>query len=107
MARITGNLHWPQERDRFTPEPDAASGLWFARDVPQMAAALGTEPVLVVARAVEPADGAFTPLPVDTAGIPNDHLGYALTWFSLAAAWAGMTLLLLWRIRRRPGEEAR
>jgi surfeit locus 1 family protein len=64
-----------------------------------MAAALGTEPVLIVAR-TDTGDG-ITPLPVDTAGIPNNHLNYALTWFCLAAVWLGMTLLLLWRIRRR------
>jgi surfeit locus 1 family protein len=40
-------------------------------------------------------------LPVDTAGIPNDHLEYAVTWFSLAAIWAGMTGFFLWRTRAR------
>lgn len=96
---VTGNLHWPDEVDRFTPEP--GDGLWFARDVPAMAAALGTEPVLIVARTVSPADPVVTPLPVDTSGIPNDHLEYAITWFSLAVVWLGMTGWLLWRIRRR------
>ncbi|MGB2894520.1 MAG: SURF1 family protein, partial [Albidovulum sp.] len=28
---VTGNLHWPDETDAFTPPPDAAAGLWFAR----------------------------------------------------------------------------
>ncbi len=32
---------------------------------------------------------------------PNNHREYAVTWFSLAAVWVGMTLYLLWRIRRR------
>ena len=36
-----------------------------------------------------------------TVAIPNDHLGYALTWFGLAAVWAVMTALWLWRIKRR------
>jgi surfeit locus 1 family protein len=94
---VTGNLHWPDEVDGFTPAP--SGGLWFARDVPALAAALGTEPVLVVARSGT-GDG-IEPLPVDTAHIPNDHLGYAIQWFGLAVVWAGMTLLLLWRIRRR------
>ena len=98
-AAIVGTLHWPQETDGFTPPPDAARAIWFARDVPAMAAVLRTEPVLIVAR-TDTGDG-ITPLPVDTVGIPNNHLNYALTWFSLAAVWAGMTLLLLWRIRRR------
>lgn len=98
-AEVTGNLHWPDEVDGFTPAPDIAAGIWFARDVPAMAAALGTEPVLVVARA--PTGDGVEPEPVGTAGIPNDHLQYALTWFALAAVWAGMTAFLLWRIRRR------
>jgi len=96
---LTGNLHWPDEVDGWTPEPAPQSGLWFARDVPAMAAALRTEPVLVVAR--ETSLAGITPHPVGTEGIPNDHLEYAITWFSLAAVWVGMTVFLLWRIRRR------
>jgi surfeit locus 1 family protein len=98
---VTGNLHWPQESDRFTPPPDAAAGLWFARDVPALAAALGTEPVMVVARAVKGEEQGVVPVPVDASAIPNDHRQYAITWFSLAAVWAGMTVFFLWRIRRR------
>jgi surfeit locus 1 family protein len=96
---VAGNLHWPDEVDSYTPAPDPAAGLWFARDVPAMAQALGTEPVLIVARS-DTGDG-IEPLPVDGAGIPNDHFGYAVQWFSLAAVWLGMTGYLLWRIRRR------
>ena len=98
---VTGNLHWPQEVDAYTPPPDAATGLWFARDVPAMAAALGTEPVLVVLKSAAGDAQGIDPVPVDTGAIRNDHLNYAITWFSLALVWAGMTLLLLWRIRRR------
>lgn len=98
-ATVEGNLHWPEEVDSFTPPPDTTTGLWFARDVPAMAAALNTEPLLIVARA--PTGGAIEPMPVDSSGIPNDHLNYAITWFSLAAVWLGMTAYLLWRIRQR------
>jgi surfeit locus 1 family protein len=98
---VVGNLHWPDEQDGFTPPPDIDDGLWYARDVAAMAAELGAEPLLLVAREV-PGD-AVAPRPIDTAGIPNDHLEYALTWFALAAVWAGMTAALVWRIRRRFG----
>lgn len=98
---IIGNLHWPDEIDSYTPAPDPANDLWFARDLPQLASHMSTEPVLVVARRISPADTAVMPYPVDTSGIPNDHLSYAVTWFGLAAVWIGMTALLLWRIRRR------
>ncbi|MCR9125536.1 MAG: SURF1 family protein [Rhodobacteraceae bacterium] len=95
--RIAGNLHWPQETDGYTPAPDLPGNIWFARDVPAMAAALDTRPVLIVARSQT--DPQVTPLPVDTSGIPNDHLQYAITWFSLALIWAAMTAFFLWRPR--------
>lgn len=100
-ARIRGNLHWPAEVDSYTPSQPDKGGLWFARDVPAMASALGTEPVMVVTWAADPADPALIAIPVDTTHIPNDHLAYAITWFSLAVVWLGMTLYLVWRIRRR------
>ncbi len=96
---VTGNLHWPDEIDGYTPAPDPEAGLWFARDVVTMADVLDTDPILLVARSNT--GGGVEPLPVDTAGIPNDHLQYAITWFSLAVVWAGMTGLLVWRIRQR------
>ena len=98
-ARVVGNLHWPLDADSYTPPPDPKTGLWFARDVPALAQALRTEPIFIVAR--EPTGDAITPMPIDTSTIPNDHWGYAITWFLLAAAWAGMTAYLVWRIRRR------
>lgn len=96
---IIGNLQWPQEVDGFTPAPDLDGNIWFARDVPAMAEALGTDPILVVRREA-PAGGPIAPLPVDTRAIPNDHLQYAITWFSLAAIWGGMTIYFLRRMRR-------
>ncbi|MGB3409261.1 MAG: SURF1 family protein [Jannaschia sp.] len=101
LLDVTGNLHWPDEVDSFTPEADLAANIRFDREVPAMAAALNTEPVLIIARATEPNLLEITPLPVTTEGIPNSHLGYAIQWFGLALVWLGMTVFLLWRIRRR------
>ena len=98
---VTGNLHWPDETDSFTPPPDPSRHLWFARDVAAMAESVKTLPILVVVRTEAGDDQGIVPVPVDTSAIPNDHLGYAITWFSLAAVWAGMTAFLLWRIRQR------
>ncbi|MCU9847220.1 SURF1 family protein [Defluviimonas sp. WL0024] len=98
---VTGNLHWPREADSYTPPPDAATGLWFARDVAAMSENVNTMPLLVVARKVTGDAQGIVPVPVDTSSIPNDHRQYAITWFSLAGVWAGMTGFLLWRIRQR------
>lgn len=99
--QVTGNLQWPRETDSYTPAPDLAAGIWFARDVPMMAAHLHTEPLLVVAAQVEGDAQGIEPVAIAITGIPNDHLNYAITWFLLAFAWAGMTGFLLWRIRHR------
>ncbi|MDE4134033.1 SURF1 family protein [Phaeobacter sp. QD34_3] len=98
---ITGNLLWPDEGDWTTPAPELDANIFYARDVALMAKQLYTEPVLVVARTATP-EAAVTPQPVTTAGIPNNHLQYALTWFSLAAIWAAMTAYFLRRSRAKP-----
>ncbi|MBV7396677.1 SURF1 family protein [Mameliella sediminis] len=103
-AEVTGNLHWPDDRNSSTPDNDPAGNTWFARDLAPMAEVLDTEPLLVVARQMSPADKGVTPLPVDTSGIPNDHLQYAITWYSLAAVWLIMTGAWIWRLRT--GREA-
>lgn len=101
LVSVIGNLHWPVERDGFTPDNDLDENIWFAREVPVLAEHLGTEPILLVARSLSVSDAPLSPLPVTSEGIPNDHLNYAITWFSLALVWLGMTLFLLWRITRR------
>jgi len=97
---IAGNLHWPDDRNSSTPENDVADNTWFARDIEQMAGVLDKDTLIVVARETSFSDAPVTPLPVDTSGIANDHLEYALTWFSLAAIWAAMTGYFLWRMRQ-------
>ena len=84
------------------PEADIDSNIWFARDRAQSGRRSGgPRPILLIARTQT--DPGVTPLPVDTAGIPNDHLQYAITWFGLALVWAAMTGYFLWR-NRAPSE---
>lgn len=98
---VRGNLHWPDEKGSATPEPNLAENIWFARDVPAMAKALDTLPILVVASSVQGDAQGVAPIPVAIEGIPNNHLSYAVQWFLIAAVWAGMTVALIWRIRQR------
>lgn len=96
--QISGNLLWPDEADGFTPDPNIERNIWFARETARMAEALQTEPVLVVASTVAP-DTQTILMPV-TINVKNDHLEYAITWFSLMLVWIGMTVYLVWRIKR-------
>ncbi|MCK8464737.1 SURF1 family protein [Aliiroseovarius sp. S1339] len=98
---VEGNLHWPDDRNNATPDNQPTDNIWFARDIGQMAAALSTRPILITARQTTPPEAAITPMPVTSAGIPNDHLEYAMTWFLMAATWVMMTGFALWRMKRR------
>lgn len=96
---LLGNMMWPRDSNQYTPPPDPKTGLWFGRDAVAMAAKLNTEAVIIVART--PTGDGIEAMPIDTASIPNDHWGYAITWFSLAFVWAVMTVALVWRIRQK------
>ncbi|MCG7493156.1 SURF1 family protein [Thalassobius sp. Cn5-15] len=98
VVTVTGNLHWPEERDKYTPDNDLSDNIWFAREVSVLAAHLQADPVLVIARSTSFVDPQVTPLGVGTEGIPNDHLEYVVTWYGLAAVWLLMLGLFLWRM---------
>ena len=98
---LVGNLHWPDELDNFTPEPDLENNIWFARDVERVASALQTEPILIILKDSTLKDKNIKPMPIDTTHIPNDHLQYAITWFSLAIICALMSWLLIWTTRQK------
>ena len=100
---VTGNLSFPTGSGALVPDqPNAAP----RRDLAAMAALLDTQPVLIVARTLDPQPEDVRPLGVTTDDIPNNHLGYAIQWFGLALVWAGMTALLAWRMASRDDKEA-
>jgi surfeit locus 1 family protein len=96
---VTGILRASEPRGMFVPEPDPVRGEWFNRDVPGIAAARhlsDVAPYLVEEDAVPgqtswPRGGQ---LRVD---LPNNHLQYAFTWFSLAACLLGVFSVYAWR----------
>jgi len=94
---LEGNLLWMQNPPTFPP--DFTTNIWFNRDTEALAKALGTEPVLLV---MERTSQRGAPFPVAVGvNIPNSHLGYAVTWYGFALVWLGMTLYLLFRIKRK------
>ena len=96
---VTGILRGSEARTMFVPAPDPVRGEWFNRDIPGIAAAQGiadAAPFLIEADAVPgwtawPRGGQ---LRVD---LPNNHLQYAFTWFSLAACLVGVFSAFAWR----------
>ena len=97
--RVVGLLYWPDEKDGWTPEPDRGRNIWFAREVTELAAELGAEPILLVAQS-HPDGNIPLPRPPGV-NIPNRHLEYVMTWYGLAAVWTIMSLIWLRATLRR------
>ncbi len=98
-APVVGVLRRGDLKNFMTPENQPGQGLWYWRDIAAMAMALNAPdpaPTFLMLERPAPLAGPPTPaaVPVD---IPNNHLGYALTWFGLAATLLGVYLATLWR----------
>lgn len=105
VVNLTGVMRWPEPRGLFTPNDDAAHNLWFVRDQTAMAAAKKWGPVapFYVEQEAPPAPGGL-PQPGKVQPIlPNNHLGYAITWYGLALMLVGV--FGFW-LRARRGESA-
>lgn len=90
----------------LVPDNDLAKNIFFWKDRDAMAATAGL-----------PADAKLVPFFIDAdktpnpgglpiggvtiIDLPNDHLQYAVTWYGLAAALAGVLGTWLWRSRRK------
>ena len=101
---VTGLMRSPESRNLFTPADEPQKGVWYTRDPASIAAKFGltrVAPFSIDADADPKARG--WPRPGATiVEIPNNHLSYALTWFGLAAALAGVTAAYLYSQRARP-----
>jgi surfeit locus 1 family protein len=88
---LVGVMRWPERPGLFTPEAEPAKNLWFARDPSAMAAAkaIGAVAPFYVEQESPPAPGGFPQVGALKPTFPNNHFGYALTWYGLALVLAG------------------
>lgn len=100
---VVGVLRQGDKPGWLTPKHTAASADWYGRDLPAMAAELkASAPAPIFLMLESPAPRAFGPAPSPLPGeIRNPHLGYAITWFGLAAALVGVYLATLMRRKGR------
>ena len=85
---LTGYIRFPEQAGVLTPAENREHRLWFVRDVPAMARALGwgeAAPFYIDLEAPVPAGGVPKPGPLSV-HLKDDHMQYAITWFGLAAA---------------------
>jgi surfeit locus 1 family protein len=89
---LTGLLRAPQTRNPFTPADTPARFIWFTRDPAAIAGALKLPDAAPFTLALEgPPSAGASGIPRLVPAAPefsNNHLSYALTWFSLALGLA-------------------
>jgi surfeit locus 1 family protein len=98
---ITGVLRWPEPRGWFTPSDEPGRSLFYARDPGAIARAKGLDaaPFYIEQEGPVPPGSLPHPSPLRVR-LANDHLQYAITWYSLAAVLIGVFLVWI-RGRRR------
>jgi cytochrome oxidase assembly protein ShyY1 len=97
---FTGYLRFPESAGMLTPAANPAKRLWFARDVADMAKQLGwgdVAPFYIDLESPVPPNGVPKPGPLHV-HLKDDHLQYAITWFTLA--FAVMIAFAVW-LRRK------
>ena len=99
---LTGYVRFPESAGMLTPAEDRAKRLWFTRDHLAMARALGWDkvaPFYIDLEAPVPANGIPKPGALEV-HLKDDHMQYAITWFSLAGAVV-IAFAVWWRAQRR------
>ncbi|WP_138956681.1 SURF1 family protein [Sphingomonas sp. KC8] len=96
-AGVTGLLRITEPGGGFLRRNDPAAGRWYSRDVAAIATAQRIDhaaPYFIDA-AANPDPAALPVSGLTVISFPNHHLGYALTWFTLAAMVIGGYMLLM------------
>jgi surfeit locus 1 family protein len=97
---IVGVIRWPEARGSFTPPDDPKDNVWYLRDSNAIAASkkwLTAAPFYIDQESPVPPGGLPKPGKL-VVHLPDNHLEYAITWFGLALALAGV--YVAWFARR-------
>jgi cytochrome oxidase assembly protein ShyY1 len=87
-VKLTGYIRFPEAAGTLTPSENIAKRLWFTRDHVAMAHTLDwgeVAPFYIDLEAPVPANGIPKPGALEV-HLKDDHLQYAITWFTLAGA---------------------
>lgn len=108
-AAVGGEIHVqgilrPSESPGWTTAaPDTKANRWYVRDVPAIAAAFGLKDVPLFVLQSETPNAGGVPRPVAfRPDLADNHLAYAVTWFSLAL----ILLVIFVLLGRRQGRRA-
>lgn len=105
-VEVVGLVRAPEARPAFVPGNEPGGERWFVRDLGEMVRARGLEraaPFYVDADST-PNPGGWPRGGQTRLNLPNSHLGYAITWFGIAATLVGVFGAFAWA-RIRSGDE--
>lgn len=102
---VTGLVRQPQTQGLFVPDNQPSLKRWYWRDLQGMRRAVlpkGAETVapFFVDAALSEVPGGWPKGGQTPLTLPNNHLAYAWTWFSMAAVLAGAYLVYVWTVLR-------
>jgi surfeit locus 1 family protein len=103
VLEITGLARNPlaAKPSSLTPENDPGKNIWYWKDLKAMASSAGVAQEKLLPFFVddwtEQAAGALPTTRTTIVSLPNNHLQYAITWYGLAAALAGVWVLMTFR----------
>ena len=100
VVDVVGVMRWPEARGVFTPADEPKKNIWFLRDSKSIADFkkwATAAPFYIDEEEPAPAGGWPKPGKLEVR-LPDDHLQYAITWFGLALALAGV--YIVWLARR-------
>ena len=106
---ITGLARNPlaDKPSSMVPDNDPAKNIFYWKDRDAMGRSAGLDPALLVPFFIDansvPNPGGLPVGGVTIVDLPNNHLQYAVTWYGLAAALAGVLGVWLWRRRAGVG----
>ena len=91
-VQVTGVWRAPDAPGAFTPPPDIAHRIWYARDLASIASAdrLRLSAPVVVEADATPNPGGWPKGGQTVVSFRNQHLSYAVTWFGLAIVLLGV-----------------
>jgi surfeit locus 1 family protein len=98
---VQGLIRAPEKGSWFTPKPNLAERIFFARDLHKIAAATGVQREVagffVDLAAPETPPGGLPQAGETRMAFTNNHLQYAITWYGLAAALLAVFASFVWR----------
>lgn len=100
IVSLSGLLRLPERDNPFVPQNNPEKGAWFRADPVQMAQVAGVTsiaPMVMYVESESPESASLQPVRAAAKWTPpNDHLQYALFWFSMAGILLVIYFLRFW-----------